>query len=333
MLKKIGTFLLIMMAICAVLLLTATANRGPQQTPPETTQSTVQTTVPETTAPEMTAVETPTETGAAPTEPQPVDAPRGQVAQILDREKLETTKVTRLVSNPGLGSDGETTGLAASSHGRALAEELAQRQVNPIAAHWELVYEGLYVKHQDEQGKLSVSALQTPAQTAAVYEYTDAGARQLLTDILALAAHMDDGLELELALLGANLTVEADQVFYSEEEQCRYAYFSCTTDRATYILCFYLRGGAQITDVEFQLLTQRHATGAEEALARLDDQAKKQAVTLMAAVELVMTGKTRAGTGEVPFAYQVGGWSAELERFTFDGDPDWGSLVNYRLQK
>jgi hypothetical protein len=255
------------------------------------------------------------------------------VAQILDREKLVTTKTTRLVSNSGLGADTETAGLAASSHGRALAEELAQRSVNPIAAHWELVYEGLYVKHQDESGKLSVTALQAPAQTAASYAYTDAGARQLLTDILALAAQMDDGLELETALLGANLNVEADQVFHSEEEQCRYAYFACNSDRATYILCFYLRGGAQIEDVEFQLLTLRHASGTVEALAKLDDHAKRQAAALMAAAELVMTGKTRAGEGEVPFAYQVGGWSAELERFTFDGDPDWGSLINYRLKK
>ena len=326
MLKKIGSFMVIMLGICAVLLLTATANRSQPQ--PETIQPTVQTTVPETTSPETTP-----ETGAAPTETQPADAVRGQVAQILDREKLVTTKTTRLVSNSGLGADAETSGLAASSHGRALAEELAQRQVNPIAAHWELVYEGLYVKAQDEIGKLSVTALQAPAQTAASYEYTDAGARQLLTDVLDLAAQMDDGLELEMALLGANLTVEADQVFHSEEEQCRYAYFACTSDRATYILCFYLRGGARIEAVEFQLLTLRHASGTAEALTRLDDQAKKQAAALMAAAELVMTGKTRAGEGEVPFAYEVGGWSAELERFTFDGDPDWGSLVNYRLKK
>ena len=324
--KKIGSFMVIMLGICAVLLLTATANRS--QTQPETTQPTVQTTVPETTSPETIP-----ETGAVPTQTQPADAVRGQVAQILDREKLTVTRTTRLVSSPGLGADAETTGLAASSHGRALAEELAQRQVNPIAAHWELVYEGLYVKAQDESGKLSVTALQAPAQTAASYEYTDAGARQLLTDVLALAAQMDDGLELEMALLGANLTMEADQVFHSEEEQCRYAYFACNSDRATYILCFYLRGGAQIEDVEFQLLTLRHASGTAEALARLDDHAKRQTAALMAAAELVMTGKTRAGEGEVPFAYQVGGWSAELERFTFDGDPDWGSLVNYRLQK
>ena len=331
MLKKIGSFMMIMLAICAVLLLTATANRSPD--PTETTQPTIQTTAPETLPPETAPTETIPETGAAPTETQPADTVRGQVAQILDREKLVTTKTTRLVSSSGLGADPETAGLAASSHGRALAEELAQRSVNPIAAHWELVYEGLYVKDQDESGKLSVTALQAPAQTAARYEYTDAGARQLLTDLLALAAQMDDGLELEKALLGANLNVEADQVFRSEEEQCRYAYFACNSDRATYILCFYLRGGAQIEDVEFQLLTLRHASGTVEALARLDDHAKRQATALMAAAELVMTGKTRAGEGEVPFAYQVGGWSAELERFTFDGDPDWGSLINYRLQK
>ena len=85
--------------------------------------------------------------------------------------------------------------------------------------------------------------------------------------------------------------------------------------------------------MEFQLLTLRHAYGTAEALAELDDQAKKPAAALMASAELVMTGKTRAGEGEVPFAYQVGGWSADLERFTFDGDPDWGSLINYRLKK
>ena len=333
MLKKIGSFMMIMLAICAVLLLTATANRNPKQDQTETTQPTVETTAPETLPPETAPTETIPETGAAPTEPQPADAVRGQVAQILGRKELVTTKTTRLVSSPGLGADPETAGLAASSHGRALAEELAQRQVNPIAAHWELVYEGLYVKHQDESGKLSVTALQAPDQTAATYEYTAVGARQLMTDILALAAQMNDGLDLELALLGANMTVEPDQVFNSREEECRYAYFSCVSDRATYILCFYLRGGAQIEDVEFQLLTLRHASGTAEALARLDDHAKRQAAALMATAELVMTGKTRAGEGEVPFAYQVGGWSAELERFTFDGDPDWGSLINYRLKK
>ena len=323
MLNKIGSFLMIMLAICAVLLLMATANRAPRKTQPETTVPTVQT----------DATETTTEAESVPVETQSADQVRGVVEQILDREELAATKATRLVTTVALGADTETEGLSAASHGRALARELEERAVNPIAAHWELVYEGLYEKHRDESGKLIVSALQTPAQTANSYEYTEAGARQLLTDMLALAARMDDGLDLEMALLGANMTVEADQVFYSEAEQCRYAYFACTSDRATYILCVYLRGGTMIEDVEFQMLTLRHASGTTDALAQLDDHAKRQTAALMAAAELLMTGSTRAGEGDVPFSYDVGGWSANMSRYTFDGDPDWGSLINYRLKK
>ena len=328
MLNKIGSFLMIMLAICAVLLLTATANRAPRKTLPETTEPTVQTE-----ATETMPTDTIPETENMPTEPPSVDQVRVVVEQILDREELAATKTTRLVTTAALGADTETEGLSAASHGRALARELEERAVNPIAAHWELVYEGLYVKHKDESGKLVVSALQTPAQTANSYEYTDAGARQLLTDMLTLAAQMDDGLDLEMALLGANMTVEADQVFYSAAEQCRYAYFACTSDRATYILCVYLRGGAVIEDVEFQMLTLRHATGTPDALARLDDHAKRQTAALMAAAELLMTGKSKAAEGNVPFSYDVGGWSVKLGRFTFTGDPDWGSLINYRLKK
>lgn len=328
MLNKIGSFLMIMLAICAVLLLTATANRAPQKSQPETTEPTVQTE-----ATETMPTDTIPETENMPTESPSVDQVRSLVAQILDREELVATRTTRLVTAANLGADTETAGLPAASHGRALARELEIRAVNPIAAHWELVYEGLYVKHKDESGKLIVSALQTPAQTANSYEYTEAGARQFLTDMLALAAQMDDGLELEMALLGANMTVEADQVFYSEAEQCRYAYFACTSDRATYILCVYLRGGALIEDVEFQMLTLRHASGTPEALGKLDDHTKRQAAALMAAAELLMTGSSRAGAGDVPFSYDIGGWSATLGRFTFSGDPDWGSLINYRLKK
>lgn len=327
MLKKIGSFLMIMLAICAVLLLTATANRAPRKTLPETTQPTDQTTVPE------TAFSEPLSGTSAPTETQPGDLAREQVAQILDGKKLADTKAIRLVTASALGADPETVGLAAASHGRALAQELEIRPVNPIAAHWELVYEGLYEKQRDESGNLTVAALQTPDQTANVYDYTDAGARQLLTDMLALAARMDDGLELEMALMGANMTVEADQVFCSEAEQCRYAYFAATSDRVTCILCVYLRGNALIEDVEFQLLTLRHASGTPEAMEKLDVCAGRQAAALMAAAELLMTGAARVGEGDVPFAYDVGGWSATLGRFTFIGDPDWGSLINYRLQK
>ena len=328
MLNKIGSFLMIIIAICAVLLLTATANRAPRQETTEATETTIQIT-----APEIMPEESIPETGAVPTETQAVDQVRDLVAQILDRAELADTRTTRLVSSPTLDTDSETAGLAAASHGRALARELETRAVNPIAAHWELVYEGLYEKHKDESGRLAVSGFVLPEYETYTYEYTEGGAQQLMTDLLNLAARMDDGLELEMALLGANLDVEEDRVFYSEAEQCRYAYFTCTSDRATYILCIYLRGEAQITDMEFQMLTLRHASGTPEALAILDDQAKRQAAALMTAAELLMTGSTRAGEGDVPFSYNIGDWAAKLGRFTFSGDPDQGSLINYRLKK
>ena len=325
MVKKIGSFLMIMLAICAVLLLNATANRAPQT---ETTQPTVQTTTPENTPSEPLL-----ETENVPVETQSTDQTRGLVAQILDRKELVTTETTRLVTANDLLADPDTAGLSGISHGRALARELEVRAVNPIAAHWELVYEGLYEMQRDESGRLAVAGIGIPEYETYTYEYTEGGAQQMISDLLNLAARMDDGLELERALLGANVEVDEEQVFYSQEDQCRYAYFACTCDRSTYILCIYLRGEAKIEDVEFQLLTLRHASGTPEALAELDYRAKKQAAALMTAAELLLTGQTRAGEGNVPFTYDLGDWSATVGRFTFTGDPDWGSLINYRLKK
>ncbi len=323
MLKKIETFLVIMVAICAVLLFMAAGTRRPAQTPEETTTPTEQTaestTVPEK-APEITA---------APSEEKaPEDQVRGLVAQILDREKLAATKTTPLVTEPAMAASEGTEGLAGASHGRALAEELAQRAVNPVAAFWELVYEGLYERKKDESGVLNTVSFRHPDHSAKQYDYTAEGAGALMADLLALASQIDDGVALEQAVMG-----ESAQVFHSQSEECYYGYFSCTADRVSYILCIYLRGGAQIDDVEFQLLYLRHASGASEALARMDYGSKKQAAALMAAAELLMTGKNRAAEGEIPFAYEVGGWNASVGRFDFTGDPDRGSLTNYRLKK
>lgn len=328
MLKKIETFLVIMLAICAVLLLLATGSR--RSDPPATENGTpaVQTTAP-TTQPDT---QPQTEAQTEPTQTAPAAAAREQVEQILDRAGLVQTAVTRRVRDNGLVVQPDTEGLAGESHGAALAELAEGLKMNPVAAFWELVSAGLYEKRTDETGSLAVSALKTPGDRAKTYPFTDEGARQLLTDLLALAARTDDGLMLELTLLGANMAVEGDQVHWSEADQCRYAYFSHTSDRETYILCFYLRGGEQIDDVELQLLRLRHASGGAEALARMDDNAKKQAASLMAAAELLMTGKTRAGEGQIPFGYELEGWKASLERFEFTGDPDRGSLVNYRLR-
>lgn len=332
MLRKIETFLLIMVVICALLLFMAAGTRRPAQTAEETTVPTVQTTAPEsesTAEPEKETVST-----TAPAEEKtPENQVRGLVAQILDRKKLTATVTLSPVANENLTAVDGTDGAAARSHGRALAEELAQRAVNPVAAFWELVYEGLYERKKDESGALGTVSFQHPDHSAKQYDYTAEGARALMADLLALASQMDDGVALEGAVLGEDLAVEAGQVHHSQEEGCYYGYFSCTSDRVSYILCVYLRGGAQIDDVEFQLLYLRHASGDSEALARMDYNAKKQAAALMAAAELLMTGKTRAAEGEIPFAYEVGGANATLGRFEFTGDPDRGSLTNYRLKK
>ena len=323
MLKKIETFLLIMVAICAVLLFMAAGTRRPETTAEETTAPTEQT-AESTTVPEKT----PEPTAAPSEEKAPEDQVRGLVAQILDREKLAATVILSPVTNENLTAADGTEGLAARSHGRALAEELAQRAVNPVAAFWELVYEGLYERKKDESGVLNMGSFQAPGHTAKQYDYTAEGARALMADLLALASQIDDDVALEQAVME-----KAGQVFHSQSEECYYGYFSGTSDRVSYILCIYLRGGAQIDDVEFQLLYLRHASGDSEVLDRMDNDAKKQAAALMAAAELLMTGKTRAAEGEVPFAYEVGGWNASVERFGFTGDPDRGSLTNYRLKK
>ena len=323
MLKKIETFLVIMVAICAVLLFMAAGTRRPEPTAEETTAPTEQTTE------NTTASKKEQESTAATTvENSPENQVRGLVAQILDREKLAATVALSSVTNENLTAVDGTEGLAERSHGRALAEELAQRAVNPVAAFWELVYEGLYGRKKDESGVLNTVSFQYPNHSAKQYDYTAEGARALMADLLALASQIDDGVALEQAVME-----KAGQVFHSQSEECYYGYFSGTSDRVSYILCVYLRGGAQIDDVEFQLLYLRHASGDSEALARMDYNAKKQAAALMAAAELLMTGKTRAAEGEVPFAYEIGGWNASVERFDFTGDPDRGSLTNYRLRE
>ena len=112
---------------------------------------------------------------------------------------------------------------------------------------------------------LGTVSFRHPDHSAKQYDYTAEGARALMTDLLALASQIDDGVALEQAVME-----KAGQVFHSQSEECYYGYFSGTSDRVSYILCIYLRGGAQIDDVEFQLLYLRHATGDSEALARRD---------------------------------------------------------------
>ena len=327
--KKIGTFLMFMMVLCAVLILMATASREPYTAPAETPAAT--------TAPAGTKDPEPTETRQTAPEAAPPAEPAdaaSRVARILERNELGKTAVTRMMVNPGLDKPEGTEGTGASSMAQALAELAQDRKMNPIAAFWLLVKDGAY-EREKLSGPFSLSAFQAPRQDAKQYPYTDEGARQLITDLLALAAGMKDGLELELSVLGANLSLEPDQVSYSKADGCRYAYVSAASDWSTHILCFYLRSddkGEWITDVEFQLLSMRHATGDAEALKKLDAACDRQAAALMTATELLMTGSTAAAGGQIPASYTIGTVNAKLERFAFTAEGEQGALTNYRLR-
>lgn len=323
--KKIGSFLMIMLVICAVLLLAATENRRPTATPPATTEPGLQSEAP------STGPEEPVVTVTPPLAAPPASDAASRVEQILARDPLDETAVSRRVYDGSMNTQNGTEGAAERSYAFALGELAQERRMNPVAAFWRLVSEGLYEKQEDQTGALSVQAFSVPAQEAKQYAYTEEGARLLLSDLLALAARLEEGLGLELALLGANLTVEPDLVFHAEAEECRYAYFVCSSERSTHILCFYLRtdgAGEHITDVELQLLNMCHATGDLLSLEELSSRGDRQAAALMAAAELLMTGQTRAGEGSIPFS----GEGFTLERFLFTAPEEQGTLTNYRLR-
>lgn len=325
--KKIGTFLMIMLVICAVLLLAATDSGGYSPEPTEPTEpgeTTVQTTGTQ-----------PTEPPVPPTQPTvPASDAAARVERILDGKILAQTALSHRTYESGLNRVEGTEGASELSCAYRLGELAAQRKMNPISAFWLLVSGDVYEKQPDTTGVLSVPEFSAPKQKKKQYDYTDDGARKLLTDLLTVAAQMDDGLELELSLLGANGKVESDQVFHAEKEGCRYAYFVCSSDRSTHILCFYLRSdaaGEKIADVEFQLLNMRHASGDVLSLEKLESNGDRQAAALMAAAELLMTGKTTAAAGQIPFRCEVGDMTASLERFHFTADGEVGTLTNYRL--
>ncbi len=328
--KKIGTFLMVMLVLCAVLILMATAARDTQADPPETTA---------TTAPSETKGQTqpPASTEPAPTQTEQtgqLTQAELRVKQLLDACTLDETAATRRSAASGLSKLEGTAGAWEQSAAYALAFQAQNRKLNPIAAFWLLVEDGAY-EWETEDSPLPVSGFSPPTQSTERYAYSSDGVRKLLSELLVTAAEMSDALDLELAILGSNLSVEADQVFHSAEDDCRYAYFSASSDRSTHILCFYLRSDAKgewIADVEFQLLSVRHATGDAAALGQIRDSFDRQAAVLMAAAELLMTGGTKAAEGQVPEQYAVGSRSASVERFRFTAENEQGTLVNYRLR-
>lgn len=282
----------------------------------------------------------PTETTAGTTvgTPEPVQttAPAtvhsGIVEQILAANWLDETALSVCVYDPELMERKEVRGFGKHAKGFELAGLCDEQRMNPVAAFWLLVEEGLYEKTPDDSGVLPTPAFNAPETEGKTYPNTAEGARELLTDLLQTAGAVSDGLDLEKRVLGSDGKVNPDQIFEVPGE-CRYAYFVYYGDRTAYFLCCYLRGGEQITDAEFQLLSLRYAEGTGEDLEEIDAHADRQAAALMAALEGLMTGYSRADQGHVPFNDTLGDHTAHLERFTFAGEGETGILANYRIQK
>ena len=282
----------------------------------------------------------PTETTAGTTvgttEPVQTTAPAtvhsGIVEQILDANWLDETALSVCVYDPELMERKEVRGFGKHAKGFELAGLCDEQRMNPVAAFWLLVEEGLYEKTPDDSGVLPTPAFNAPETEGKTYPNTAEGARELLTDLLQSAGAVSDGLDLEKRVLGSDGKVNPDQIFEVPGE-CRYAYFVYYGDRTAYFLCCYLRGGEQITDAEFQLLSLRYADGSGEDLEEIDAHADRQAAALMAALERLMTGSSRADQGHVPFNYTLGDHTAHLERFTFAGEGETGILANYRIKK
>ena len=256
----------------------------------------------------------------------------GIVEQILAANWLDETALSTCVYDPELMERKKLRGFGKHAKGFELAGLCDEQRMNPVAAFWLLVEEGLYEKTPDDSGVLPTPAIGAPDAEGKTYPNTAEGARELLTDMLRASGTVSDGLDLEKRVLGSDGEVNADQVFEVPGE-CRYAYFVCYGDRTAYFLCCYLRGQENITDAELQLLSLRYADGPEEELAEIDAHADRQAAALMAALEGLMTGTSRADQGYVPFDFTLGDHTAHLERFTFTGEGETGILANYRIRK
>lgn len=315
--KTIAQFLPALLALVALVILVAGAfNREePAGTEPVTTQSQAQI----------------VESTEAPVETRPADA-RPLVEAALGRYVLDETASASCFHVSELHEDEGTTGAGKGACGHALADVCDEQRMNPVAAFWLLTEEGLYDWAESGEEIIRVPAFTLPIQSRKAYPWTAEGTRLLLTDILKLSAGIEEGMEMEVTVLGGNEEVDSFQVFYDEEDCCYYAYFILYGERSAHFLCFYTRGGEQIDDLEFQLLNLRYAEGDEEALQRIDQLGDCQGSTIMAAAEQLLTGTSRADEGRIPLAYTCDSGAVTIERYAVTGNGETGTLTNYDLR-
>lgn len=255
-----------------------------------------------------------------------------RVEAALGRHDLDETTTASCIRDDALHADDGTTGAGKAACAYALADLCDEQEMNPIAAFWMLTRESLFTYKPSGEETLSVSEFSMPIQARKQYPYTTEGTRELLTDVLTLSAGVKGGMEMEDEVLGVNSEVDSYQVFYDKGDRCYYAYFVLYGERSAHFLCFYIRGSEMIDDFEFQLLNLRYADGDAEALTRIDELGDRQAATIMAAAEQLLTGTSRADEGSIPARYTCDGAKAAIDRFAVRGDGERGTLTNYSLR-
>lgn len=333
MIKKIGQFMPAIFALVALvfLLISASGNDAPAAGDPTPTE----TAPPTTQATQATQATQTTDAAAEPSdtveETKPVDA-RERVEQALVRYPLDETAMAACVHDGDLYADDSTTGAGKSAIGHALARVCDEQKINPIAAFWLLEDQNLYGYTATDEETISVPAFTLDMHSRKEYTMTFDGIRELLTDILTLSGTADDGMPMESKLLGLNGKVDEGQVFH-EKGDCIYAYFIYYGERSAHFLCFYARGGLLVEDLEFQLLNLRYASGDEETLDRIDQLGDRQAASIMAAAEQLLSGSSKADEGRIPMSYSVDGYGVAIERFRISRDGETGTLTNYAIRK
>lgn len=316
--KKIEQFLMGTLIVFALVLLIFTEARS--ATPAQTTAPTAETTAPA----EEQSVSTES--------PQTTSNAMSRVTKALKAHPPAVTVTTYSSYDPELMATEDTMGSGQSAAAFALAQLCGEQRMNPIDAFWALAKEGIYDRSRDTSGVLKTPFFFAPLQEQRTYAFSVEGAKELLTDLLNIASGMRDSLPIEERILGENLKVEDDQIFQSAEN-CLCVYYVCYGDRSAHFLCFYLRGEENITDVSFQLMNLHYAAGDQDAVTDLDEAGDRQVVTLMTALELLMTGRSRAAKGDVPFAYELKDCSADITRYSLTGSGESGDLTCYHIHR
>lgn len=313
MIKQIDNALVALLVVVALLQILACAGLSTRMPTPDI----------------LVAQDTTPETAPIETEPPPTGAEL-TAAALAEAELAQLPRLASVWEESFFASD-RTEGLGETAKGFALAKYCAETSADPMDALDVLVEQKLLRRETDLSWTLNVPAFTGETRQPSAYPYTEEGVRELLSALLNLAGRLDDDMPLEAGLLGADGRVELEQLSM-QEDHCDAA-FLLYGPRSVHYLSFRVCGGKYVTDVEFSLLNLRCATGDAETLDRMDQWGDRQAATLMTGLELLLTGKSRAAEGCIPFQYSLEGYEARITRTYITDGTEKGYVTTYHIYK